>query len=59
MSKLALSSLILLTTCLFAMLWAPSDILQKVGTYGTGLFALSLLTGLVLGRRVKFDPVLR
>ncbi|WP_376749989.1 PA3371 family protein [Stutzerimonas balearica] len=59
MSKLAAYSLVLLAICGLTALWAPSEAARAVSQYGMAIFSLSTFAGLLIGRRVKFDPILR
>jgi hypothetical protein len=61
MSKAALSFLILAIMAVTAdqLLPVSMDTLGTVVNVAAGTFALLFLAALVVGRRVKFDPVLR
>lgn len=61
MSKAAFTLLVLMTMAGALLLWAPMSSPELV-TLGKALFAVLLaafVVALVVGRRFKFDPVLR
>ncbi|MGA9703988.1 PA3371 family protein [Pseudomonas sp.] len=59
MSKFAWLFLCLTVTTGILGLSASSDDAQTTALVATGVFASLLLLTLILGRRIKFDPVLR
>ncbi|WP_455826836.1 PA3371 family protein [Pseudomonas graminis] len=59
MSKFAWLFLCLTVTTGILGLGASSDDAQTTALVATGVFASLLLLTLILGRRIKFDPVLR
>jgi hypothetical protein len=61
MSKAALTFLILsiMSVATVQLLPASMDILSAVAKAGAGIFASLFVAALIVGRRIKFDPVLR
>jgi hypothetical protein len=61
MSKAAISFLILaiLALAVDQLLPTSMETLKTVAKGGAGIFGSLFLAGLIIGRRIKFDPVLR
>ncbi|EXF45432.1 hypothetical protein BAY1663_02080 [Pseudomonas sp. BAY1663] len=61
MSKFALSCLLLAAICGAGIFLAPADsgILNSLSKGGLAVFGMLFVGALLIGRRIKFDPVLR
>ncbi|EPL62097.1 hypothetical protein D3P44_006985 [Stutzerimonas balearica] len=61
MSKFALSCLLLASICAAGAFLAPADAgaLGVASKGGLALFGILFVIAMLIGRRIKFDPVLR
>ncbi|WP_313054880.1 PA3371 family protein [Pseudomonas lopnurensis] len=61
MSKFALSCLLLASICAAGAFLAPADVgaLGVASKGGLALFGILFVIAMLIGRRIKFDPVLR
>jgi hypothetical protein len=61
MSKYALSCLVLTAGCVYGAFLAPelTTSLVQASRAGIGFFGTLFIVAMLIGRRIKFDPVLR
>ncbi|BFN27608.1 hypothetical protein PSCT_02764 [Pseudomonas sp. SCT] len=61
MSKFALTCLAMTAACLYGAFLAPelANGLVQASRAGTGVFGTLFILAMLIGRRIKFDPVLR
>ncbi len=61
MSRIAFSLLLLTAACAYGAFLSPheSDTLSAISKAGVVIFGLFFLFSMMVGRKIKFDPVLR